>query len=437
MIDRYSRAAMSAVWSAENKFSKMLDVEIAVAKVQSDLGIIPKKAFRNIIKKAKFNVKRITDIEAITKHDVIAFVSNVAENVGPDGKFLHYGLTSSDVLDTAFSLQIQDAGHLLLGEVQRLKKTLKTKIEKYQNILCAGRTHGMFAEPTTFGMKLNGFLAELIRNEKRIKVALRSLEIGKLSGAVGTYSSQDPEVEKKVCDRLRLTPEWVATQVVPRDRHAELLMSLAFLGAGLERLSIELRHLQRSEVSEVSEGFSKGQKGSSAMPHKKNPISAENITGLSRLLKSYAQCSLDNISLWHERDISHSSVERVIFPDAFIVADYALNRMTILLEGLDVHAKKMIENMDQSQGQLFSSHLLLHLVKAGLSREIAYSHIQRLCHSLGYGEHLKYKIVEDDVVSQFFSKKQLDDIFSGRQHIQTISKVMKKQKKILTIQEKS
>lgn len=431
MIDRYSRPEMSVLWSVENKFSKMLQVEIAVAKAQSELGIIPKKAYKTILRKSKFNVKRILEIEAVTKHDVIAFVSNVAENVGKDGKYIHYGLTSSDVLDTAFSLQIQEAGGVLLASVARLKKSLQLKSAKNEETLCAGRTHGMFAEPTSFGMKLMGFLAELIRNEKRLVVALDELRICKLSGAVGTYSSQEPIVEKKVSQYLGLQPEWIATQVVPRDRHANLLNQIALLGAGLERLAIELRHLQRSEVAEVTEGFSKGQKGSSAMPHKKNPISAENITGLSRLLRSYALSGMENIPLWHERDISHSSVERVVFPDSFIVADYAVNRMAVLIDGLDVNAKRMLDNMEQAQGQLYSSHVLLHLVKKGLSREVAYSHVQRLCHSLGFGEHLKYKINEDEVVSSYFTKKDLDDIFSGKKHRETIIKIIKKQKKVL------
>ncbi|MBL7545363.1 MAG: adenylosuccinate lyase [Bdellovibrionaceae bacterium] len=431
MIDRYSRPEMSVVWSVENKFSKMLQVEIAVAKAQSELGIIPKKAYRSILKKSKFNVKRILEIEAVTKHDVIAFVSNVAENVGKDGKYIHYGLTSSDVLDSAFSLQIQEAGMVLRDSIVRLKKSLQQKIAKNEETLCAGRTHGMFAEPTSFGMKLMGFLAELIRNEKRVVEALEELRICKLSGAVGTYSSQEPIVEKKVSQYLGLKPEWVATQVVPRDRHANLLNQIALLGAGLERLAIELRHLQRSEVAEVTEGFTKGQKGSSAMPHKKNPISAENITGLSRLLRSYALSGMENIPLWHERDISHSSVERVVFPDSFIVADYALNRMALLVDGLEVNAKRMLDNMEQAQGQLYSSHVLLHLVKKGLSREEAYTHVQRLCHSLGFGEHLKFKINEDEIVSAYFTKKDLDDIFSGKKHRETIIKIIKKQKKVL------
>lgn len=431
MIDRYSRPEMAHLWELDHKFGKMLQVEIAVAKVQSELGIIPKKAFKSIVKKSKFSVKRIAEIEAVTKHDVIAFVSNLAENVGPDGKYIHYGLTSSDVLDTAFSLQIQEAGKVLLDSVKRLKQALKKLILENEDTLCAGRTHGMYAEPTTFGMKMMGFLAEVERNEERLHRSLEGIQICKLSGAVGTYSSQDMDIEKRVAKYLELKPETVATQVVPRDRHAEVLNTLALYGAGLERLAIELRHLQRSELGEVVEGFSKGQKGSSAMPHKKNPISAENITGIARLLRSYALCGLENIPLWHERDISHSSVERVVFPDAFIVADYASHRMAQLLEGLQVNKKRMMENMEQSQGQLYSSHVLLHLVKKGLTREVAYAHVQRLCHSLGYGEHLKYKLIEDSEMSPYFSKKDLEDIFSGKKHKESIKKVIKNRKQLL------
>lgn len=430
MIDRYSRPEMALIWEQDHRFGKMLQVELAVAKVQSELGMIPKKAYKVIQKKAKFSVKRITEIEAVTKHDVIAFVSNLAENVGEEGKYIHYGLTSSDVLDTAFSLQIQEAGAILLQSIQRLKNSLKKLILQNEDTLCAGRTHGMYAEPTTFGMKMMGFLAEVERNEDRLLRAVEGVKICKLSGAVGTYSSQEMTVEKQVAKNLKLNPEVIATQVVPRDRHGDLLLHLGLYGAGLERLAVELRHLQRSELSEVVEGFSKGQKGSSAMPHKKNPISAENITGIARLLRSYALVGLENIALWHERDISHSSAERVVFPDAFIVADYATQRMAQLLEGLQVNKKRMIENMEQSQGQLYSSHVLLHLVKKGLTREEAYSHVQRLCHSMGFGEHLKHKLLEDSEMSKYFNKKELEDIFSGKKHREAIKKVIKNRLKL-------
>ncbi len=426
MIERYTRPEMGLLWHSDYRFGKMMEVEIAVAQVQAELGVIPKAAAKAIAQKSSFSLKRIAEIEKETKHDVIAFVTNLAENVGPHGKYIHYGLTSSDVLDTAFSLQVREAGEVLMRSVQGLEKSLRVLIKKHSDTLCAGRTHGMYAEPTTFGFKMAGFLAETMRNKKRIKTALDGMMICKMSGAVGTYSSQSVRVESAVAKKLKLKPETIATQVIPRDRHAELLNSLAVLGTGLERLAIELRHLQRSDVAEVTEGFTKGQKGSSAMPHKKNPISAENISGLSRLLRSYAIAGMENVALWHERDISHSSVERVIFPDAFIVADYALHRMAILLDGLEVDKKRMQENIDSSQGQIFSSHVLLALVQKGMKREEAYSLVQRLCHSLGTGEHLKDKLMLDEQTSQLLRKQEIDEIFAGKKHKKNIKDILKR-----------
>lgn len=424
MIDRYTLPAMKEIWDLENRFQCMQDVEVAVALVQAELGIIPKTAAQDIADKSKFSVQRIAEIEAETKHDVIAFVSNLAENVGDSGKYIHYGLTSSDVIDTATSLQIQKAGELVAEKVIALKNVLKKLILEHQSTLCSGRTHGMHAEPTTFGMKLLGFYVELQRNEKRFLDAIKQACIGKLSGAVGTYSVLDREVEVKVCERLNLTPETVATQVIPRDRHAEVMYAISMLGAGLERLAIELRHLQRTEVSEVYEGFTKGQKGSSAMPHKKNPISAENLTGVARLLRGYLVAAHENIALWHERDISHSSVERVIFPDAFILIHYALDRMTQVLGRLEVDQERMRQNMDGSNGHLFSSHVLLALIETGLSREEAYKMVQKNAHSLQKGEHLRDKLWSDPEVSSRLDAATLDRIFSGQRHIEAIQKII-------------
>ena len=426
MIERYTRPEMGLLWHVEQRFGKMMEVEIAVAQVQAELGIIPKSAARDISRKARFSVKRINEIERETKHDVIAFVSNLAENVGTNGTFIHYGLTSSDVLDTAFSLQVREAGEILLESLKTMQKSLKSLATEHADTLCAGRTHGMFAEPTTFGFKMAGFLAESQRNEKRLKQSLDNMMICKLSGAVGTYSSQSEKVEKAVAKKLRLRPEIIATQVIPRDRHAELLSTLAIIGSGLERLAVELRHLQRSDVSEVSEGFTKGQKGSSAMPHKKNPISAENITGLSRLLRGYSVSALENIALWHERDISHSSVERVIFPDAFIITDYAINRMSILLDGLDVDKKRMLDNIESSQGQIFSSQVLLSLIQKGMKREEAYALVQRLCHSLGFGEHLRDKILIDEQIRALLKPSEVEEIFAGKKQKKSIKSIIKR-----------
>ncbi len=426
MIERYTRPEMGVIWEQETRFSKMLEIEVAVAEAQGELGIIPKPAAKAIREKSKFSVKRINEIEKMTKHDVIAFATNVSENVGEYGRFVHFGMTSSDVLDSAFSLQVREAYGVLTKSIDFLEKALRTQAKKHAETLCAGRTHGMFAEPTTFGLKLSGFLAELYRNRARLDRAIGEMMIVKLSGAVGTYSGQPPEVEAKVGKKLKLQPETVATQVVPRDRHADVMCALALLGTGLERLAVELRHLQRSEVSEVTEGFTQGQKGSSAMPHKKNPISAENITGAARLLRSNAQAALENVALWHERDISHSSVERVIFPDAFILADYATHRMAVLIQGLDVNKRRMLENIASSQGQLFSSQVLLALVEKGLDRDLAYRHVQRLCHALGKGEQLVDKIKSDPEVSKLLKNKDLQRIFSGERNKKNVSAMLKR-----------
>lgn len=426
MISRYSTEEMTKQFSQESRFEYMKQVEIECAVVQAHMGIIPAKAAEDIRKKSKFQVDRILEIERTTKHDVIAFVSNMAENVGENGKYIHFGLTSSDVLDTALSLQISEGLDVLLADVTVLRKTLATLSKKYKATICAGRTHGIFAEITTFGFKLAGFLFELDRNIKRLKSAQEGIRICKLSGAVGTSSAMPLDFEKKVATRLNLEVEDFATQVVPRDRHAEVINSLAFLTAGYERLAVELRHLQRSEVSEVIEGFTKGQKGSSAMPHKKNPISAENITGLARLMRGYAQASLENIALWHERDISHSSVERVVFPDAFQLAHYLTKRLNDLLKGLYVNEEKMFDNTQLLGGVLYSSHLLLHLVQNhDMSREKAYEVVQGLAHSLKNGEHLKEKILKDKKASKLFSEKDLKTIFSGKKHLAAIESRMK------------
>lgn len=424
MIARYTRPEMGQIWSDESKFQALLEVEIAVAKAQAELGIIPKGAAQDIEKKSKFSVERILEIEKTTKHDVIAFVSNVAENVGLNGRFVHFGMTSSDVLDTALSLQLRRAQKVLVSSLEKLEKALQTKAREHETTLCAGRTHGMHAEPVSFGLKMAGFLAELRRNKIRLQRAFEQVQIAKLSGAVGTYSTQPETVERKVAQKLKLTQETVATQVIPRDRHADLMTSLAILAGGLERLATEIRHLQRTEVGEVREGFSKGQKGSSAMPHKRNPIGSENITGCARLLRSYALASLENIALWHERDISHSSVERVILPDAMIIADYALDRMADTVNALEIDHERMRENMNASQGMLMSSHLLLSLVEKGLSREEAYAYVQKLSHTLKKNEHLKEKLKSDKNCP--LSDKEINEVFSGKKHLEGIRQSTKR-----------
>ncbi len=418
---------MNALFAPENRFEFMMQVEIECALVQAEMGIIPKKAASDIRSKAQFQVARILEIEKTTKHDVIAFVSNMAENVGPSGRYIHYGLTSSDVLDTALSLQISEGLDVILSEVLQFRKALVRKISEHKNTICAGRTHGIYAEITTFGFKLSGHLEELDRNVQRLERAKTAIRMCKLSGAVGTSSALPLEFEQKVAKRLNLKVEHFATQVIPRDRHAEVVLSLAMLTTGYERLAIELRHLQRSEVSEVIEGFTAGQKGSSAMPHKKNPISAENLTGLARMMRSYAQAALENIPLWHERDISHSSVERIMMPDAFQLAHYMTVRLNDLISGLYVDQEKMLENTQLLGGVLYSSHLLLHLVeKNNKTREEAYTIIQKLSHALKKGEHLKDALLKDKQTKKYFKPAELDEIFSGRKHLKSIQSRLKK-----------
>ena len=427
MIERYSTLEMSQLWSSASRFQFMLNVEQAVAKIQAQQGIIPKKAYQDIKAKAKIQESRIFEIEKTVKHDVIAFVSQVAESVGPSGRYLHFGLTSSDVLDTALSLQIQAAGQLLLKEIADLKRILKSQTQAHAKTLCAGRTHGMWAEPTTFGVKLAGFYAELERNEQRLQQACLDNKICKLSGAVGTYSALDPQFESLVAQELDLIPETVATQVIPRDRHAQWFTALAFLLTGYERLAIELRHLQRSEVGEVRESFNQGQKGSSAMPHKQNPISAENLTGLARMMRSYQQAALENIALWHERDISHSSVERVFFPDSAILAHYATRRLKDLVQNLDVQAIQMQKNVEQSLGLLMSSHLLLMLIEKGWSREKAYAEVQRLSfEAKTTGQHLRTLIPQQREWQGLYSQAEWENLFSGQRHLRHAPEIVKR-----------
>ena len=422
MIDRYSTPEMNRVFAEDSRFQHMLQVEIAVAKVQAEMKLIPRVAAKEIESKSKINLRRILEIEETTKHDVIAFVSQIAETVGENGKYIHFGLTSSDVLDTATSLQISEALDIILSEITLLKKTLKKLIETHKKTICAGRTHGIFAEITSFGFKLAGFAAELSRSEQKIKLAQQEFRICKLSGAVGTSSALPIIFEKQVAKLLKLKVEPFATQVVPRDRHANVMMALAFLASGLERLAIELRHLQRSEVSEVIEGFSAGQKGSSAMPHKKNPISAENITGLARLVKGYAWTAMENIPLWHERDISHSSNERIIFCDSLTLSHYITRRMNSLLKNIYIDAERMEQNTQLLGGVLYSSHLLLHMVdKHGLSREESYKLIQKAAHDLKPGQHLKTEIKKNKNLKKYFTETELNKLFSGEKHKQAIA----------------
>ncbi|MBE8162833.1 MAG: adenylosuccinate lyase [Bdellovibrionaceae bacterium] len=415
MISRYTTPEMEKIWTEHNKFTKMKEVEVCVANVQAKMGLIPKSAAAQIKKKATFNIAKIKQIEKKTKHDVIAFVNNLAQSVGSAGQFIHYGLTSSDVLDTALNLQIKEAGKLLESQIKIFKKALLQKIKTHKSSLCVGRTHGMQAELTSFSYKLLSHYYELQRAQDCLSRSLKQTAVGQISGPVGNYSFLPKTLETKVCTQLKLKAEDLSTQVIPRDRYARLLQSISMLGGCLDRLAIELRHLQRSEVAEVSEGFLKGQKGSSAMPHKKNPISAENISGLTRLLKSYGQVAMDNISLWHERDISHSSVERVIIPDAFILSHYLLSRATNLVSNLQVDKQKMLNNIEISKGKIFSATLLSALVNKKWKRNTAYELLQKLSLNLKKEEHLKDKVLKEKSIMQSLSKTEINSIFNGSQ----------------------
>ena len=414
MLKRYSRKVMADIWSLENKFQTMLKVEKAAACVQGEMGLIPKKAALAIQKKAGFSLKRIQKNELSTRHDVTAFVNEAARTVGrPFGSYVHWGLTSSDVLDTAFALQIREAGGVLNLSFAQLEKALLVQAKQHADVLCVGRTHGMWAEPITFGLKLAGFLLELNRHKQRVQAAVKQVEYGKISGAVGAYHVLPSALEKKVCAQLKLRFEPLSTQVIPRDRHAEVILSLACLAGGLERLAVEIRHLQKQETGEVSEEFVKGQTGSSAMPHKKNPIYCENITGLCRMVRSYAGPCLENIALWHERDISHSSVERVMFPSAFILCDFALVRLGGVVRNLHVNPKRMAENLRSTGGQWGSSLLLAELVRAGMRRSEGYNLLQSLSvFSQAKNKSFQTQVMHSKKVLRYLSQKKLSQIFS-------------------------
>jgi adenylosuccinate lyase len=369
---------MAGVWSEERKLARWLDVELAALEAWGELGAVPADAVAEIRERAKPpSPERVAELERETQHDLAAFVDAVAEQVGPQGRWIHHGLTSSDVVDTALSLQVRDGGELLLEGLERTLDAVTALARRHKDDLCIGRTHGVHAEPTTFGLKLAGWAFELDRARRRLTQALEAMRVGKLSGAVGTYAATDPELERLTCERLGLEPEPVSTQIVPRDRHAELLAALALVAASLDKFALEIRHLARTEVAEVAEPFGKGQKGSSAMPHKRNPVVAERICGLARVVRANALVGLENVALWHERDISHSSAERVVIPDSFLALDYMLDRFAWLVEGLDVRPERMLRNLESSRGLFFSQRLLLALVESGLARGDAYRLVQR------------------------------------------------------------
>ncbi|MDD4092351.1 MAG: adenylosuccinate lyase [Smithellaceae bacterium] len=412
MIPRYSREKMTAIWSQENKYAKWLDVEVAACEAMVKLGLAPAAAVENIKAKAVINVARIDEIEEVTRHDVIAFVSSLTEVIGEDGRFIHMGLTSSDVLDTALAVQLQEASDLLLEDLDQLLAVLKRRALEHQKTLMIGRSHGIHAEPITFGLKLALWYAEMRRNRARLERARETVSCGKISGAVGTFSFVDPFVEEYVCKKLGLTPAPVASQIVQRDRHAEFFSTLAIIASSLDKFAQEIRLLQRTEVREAEEYFSPGQKGSSAMPHKRNPVLSENISGLARLVRSYAIAALEDVALWHERDISHSSVERVIAPDATIVLDFMLGRFTGLMDKLVVYPDRMLANLNMTHGVIFSQMVLLSLVEKGTTREDAYAIVQEnAMKSWQEGIEFRSLLGQDERVQKHLSAAELDAIF--------------------------
>jgi adenylosuccinate lyase len=427
MIPRYTRPEMGQIWSDENKFRRWLDVEIATVEAEAEMGMIPKSAARAIRRKGKFSVQRILEIEKRVKHDVIAFTTNVAEHVGREARYLHFGLTSNDVVDTAQALQIREASELLLAGLERLGTILKKRAFEFRHTPMMGRTHGIHAEPITFGLKLAIWYEENRRNTERLEFAADQMRVGKISGAVGTYSHSSPRLEKKICARLGLRPAPVSSQVIQRDRHAFYVATLAVIAASLEKIALEVRGLQRTEVREVEEYFSPGQKGSSAMPHKRNPVTAEQICGLARVVRANAQAALENVALWHERDISHSSVERVILPDSTILLDYLLAKTARLVETMFVYPERMHENLGLLKGLIFSGQLLLDLAAKGASREDAYTWVQRNAMRVWETHEGFQALVERDPdVRRFLSPREIARAFSTDRYLKHVDAIFRR-----------
>ncbi len=427
MISRYSRKELTNIWSEENKYKIWLDVEIAAAEAMEKLGHIPRGVSSAVKKKAKINVKRIHQIESQVKHDVIAFLTSITEKVGIRARYLHQGMTSSDVLDTSFNVQLAQSGKIILKDLDQILKVLKRQAKKYKFTPCMGRSHGIHAEPITFGLKLTSFYEEFKRNRNRLVDAINEVSTCAISGAVGTFANINPNVEKHVAKKLGLKVEPISTQVIPRDRHAFYFSVLGIIAGSIERVAIEIRHLQRTEVYELQEYFSKNQKGSSAMPHKKNPILSENLTGLARIVRSAVIPALENIALWHERDISHSSVERNIGPDANITIDFALVRLSNLLDNMIIYPKKMLENLNITKGLIFSQELMLELTKTGLSREKSYKMVQSYAKKC-FAENLDlFKVIQSDrYIMNNISQKKLKSIFSYSKHFKNVNLIFRR-----------
>ena len=415
------------MWSDQNKFQKWLDIEIVACEAMAHLGIIPKSALNKIKRKAGFNVKRIAKIEEKTKHDVVAFLTNVAENVGEESKYIHFGLTSSDILDTSLSLMMKEAGELILQDLDKLSSSVKKKAFKFKHTPMIGRTHGVHAEPITLGLKFALWFAEIQRNNERLKKAIETISVGKISGAVGTFSNLNPKVEEYVCKKLKLKPTPISSQIIQRDRHAEFLTTLALIASSIEKFATEIRSLQRTEILELEEGFSKGQKGSSAMPHKRNPITCERLCGVARLVRTNAQASLENITLWHERDISHSSVERVIIPDSTILVDYMLIQFNRIIENLLVYPENMMANLNKTKGMIFSGRLLLELSQKTQSKEKAYQIVQdNAMKAWKDNKSFKDLILKDKRVRKYLSERKVEECFDLNFYLRNVDYIFKR-----------
>ena len=424
MIDRYSREEMKKIWNLNSKFQYYLDVEIAVAEAYAQIGEFPKEDIEELKKLAKFDIKRIDEIEAEVRHDVIAFLTNVNENLGKYAKYMHVGMTSSDVIDTAFALQIKDSGKIIVNDLDEVIQSLKDLANKHRQTVCIGRSHGIHAEIMTFGVKICNWIDIMERQRANFIHALDEINVGQISGPVGTYSNIPPKIEQIACQNLGLMPARISTQIIARDYHAYFMQSLALIASVLEQFATEIRHLQRTEVLEVEEGFGKNQKGSSAMPHKKNPVLSENLCGLARVVRSNSIAALENIPLWHERDISHSSAERIIFPDSLILVDFMLNRFNNIVQNLVVHEKNMLKNTDKFGGIVFSQKVLLKLVEKGLTREDAYKIVQR--NALNAFEHdgnFRVNLTNDKEVAKLLTPLEIDEIFNKEDFLKNINEI--------------
>ncbi|MCR4417306.1 MAG: adenylosuccinate lyase [Ignavibacteria bacterium] len=421
MIERYSRKEISDVWSEENKFKIWLEIELLAVEARVHLKEVPRSVYNQIRSKANFNIKRIKQIEEKVHHDVIAFITDVAKSIGKEGKLIHYGMTSSDVLDTCLAVQIKQASKILLTDLEKLRDTLKKLAQQHKYLVCIGRTHGVHAELTTYGLKFALWYDEILRNIERLKSAAENAAIGKISGAVGTYEHLSPEIEEYVCNKLGIKPARISTQIVQRDVHAEYLLTLALIASTLEKIATEIRHLQKTEVREVEEPFAEGQKGSSAMPHKRNPIICERIAGLARLIRTNAFASLENINLWHERDISHSSVERIIFPDTTILLDYILDKMNFVLSNLKFNPEQIEKNIELTKGLIHSQKVLLALIEKGLSREDAYKLVQTNAMKVWDGEtDFKTELLSDPKILKYLNADEIEKIFDHSRLIERV-----------------